>query len=54
MMRVGDLVKYCGDGKDVSGIIKERISRRWVLVVWGDKVVLAEHVDDLQVVSAAP
>tara|TARA_R100000008_G_C3451773_1_gene99723 strand:+ start:312 stop:494 length:183 start_codon:yes stop_codon:yes gene_type:complete len=48
-MNTGDLVKYRagGDRKELLGVVKEMISRRWALVEWEDNVVYAEHIDDL-------
>ena len=53
-MKVGDLVKYCEDEKNLSGIIKEKKGKKWVKVLWSDDVIFSEHVDDLQVIGAAP
>jgi hypothetical protein len=54
-MNVGDLVKYRGDEeKNLSGVIKVKKGQKWVRVLWSDCVILSEHVDDLQVLSAAP
>jgi hypothetical protein len=53
-MKIGDLVKYCGDEKNLSGTIKEKKGKKWVKVLWADNVILSEHVGDLQVISAAP
>ena len=47
-MNVGDLVKYCGEQKGLSGIVKIKKGKKWVKVLWSDKVILSEHVDDLE------
>ncbi len=47
-MEVGDLVQYVGDDEGISGLVKEKISQRVVVVLWRDKVVLTEYIEDLQ------
>ena len=53
-MEVGDLVKYRGDKKNLSGVIKIKKGQKWVKVLWSDNIILSEHVGDLQTSGAPP
>jgi len=52
-VNIGDLVKYCGNERSLTGVVKTRRGTKWFDILWSDDVVLSEHIDDLQVLSGA-
>jgi len=51
-LKISDLVKYKHSHPDVlnGGLVMALNGTKWIKVLWSDKLITEEHIDDLEII----